>query len=56
MTDQEFEKLQKDIKEQMMELNRLQDLHHKETGRYFILGQPIVSKRIRLWGEPSQPA
>ena len=43
MTDKEFSNLQKEIERKILELNRLQDQHRKETGREFILGQPIVS-------------
>lgn len=52
MTDAEFVKLQKDIEKKMLELNRIQRKHIKETGRRFILGQPILMKsKTRLWGE-----
>ena len=50
MTDKEFTNLQKEIERKILELNRLQDQHRKETGRPFILGQPIISKDINLWG------
>jgi len=53
MTDQEFKQLQEDIQMLMKDLNELQDRHHKETGRYFINGQPIMdSSKERLWGLP----
>ena len=52
MTDKDFKELQLEIEKKMLELNRLQDEHRKETGREFILGQPILinpSER-NLWG------
>lgn len=41
MTDKEFKELRLLIEKKMLELNRLQDKYRKETGRNFILGQPI---------------
>ena len=42
MTDQEFKELQEDIRDKKLALNALQEIHFKETGRYFIAGQPIM--------------
>ena len=51
MTDEKFKELQLKIEKKMLELNRLQDAHRKETGREFILGQPIMeSPDESLWG------
>lgn len=52
MTDGKFKELQLQIEKKMIELNRLQDEHRKETGRDFILGQPILIEpnERNLWG------
>jgi len=53
MTDQEFVELQNDIQAKMNELHELQTKHNRETGRFFIYGQPIMdNSKERLWGMP----
>lgn len=53
MTDKEFKKLQEKIQMLMGDLNELQNQHYKETGRYFINGQPIMdNSKEKLWGMP----
>ncbi len=54
MTDKEFENLQIEIENHMVELSKLQTEHIKQTGRQFILGQPIVHKDSHLWGLEEQ--
>ena len=45
MTDKEFVKLQLAIEEKIVELNRLHAEYRKETGRWFVFGQPINIQR-----------
>ena len=46
MTDKEFVELQKEIRSTMEKLNKLQDKHIRETGRRFVLGQPIRNPKV----------
>ena len=48
MTDKKFETLQKEIEKKILELNRLQDEHRNQTGRDFVLGQPIIKYKKEI--------
>jgi len=55
MTDKEFKKLQEIIQKKMRELGALQLIHRQQTGRDFMLGQPIMdNSKERLWGMPKK--